>query len=80
MRLHAAVLVSVQKLYYVEESHGIVVTDVAFLPNTLKGNALKGSGHEAAMLSVAVDSRCQLHTVRNRSKHRPISLEKKNMP
>ncbi|XP_056458861.1 prolactin regulatory element-binding protein [Gadus chalcogrammus] len=57
---------SLRKLYYVEESHGIVVTDVAFLPNSLKGNALKGSNHEAAMLSVAVDSRCQLHTVRNR--------------
>ncbi|CAL8248128.1 unnamed protein product [Lota lota] len=57
---------SLRKLYYVEESHGIVVTDVAFLPNTLKGKALKGSNHEAAMLSVAVDSRCQLHAVRNR--------------
>ncbi|KAG7262756.1 hypothetical protein CRUP_028417 [Coryphaenoides rupestris] len=57
---------SLQKLYYVQESHGIVVTDVAFLPDTLKGRAVTGGAHEAAMLSVAVDSRCQLHTLRNR--------------
>ncbi|XP_014055741.1 prolactin regulatory element-binding protein isoform X2 [Salmo salar] len=56
---------SLQKLYYVQESHGIVVTDLAFLPDTLKGQSLKGN-NEAAMLSVAVDSRCQMHTVRNR--------------
>lgn len=39
------------------EAHGIVVTAVAFLPETpelLKNN-------EAALLSVAVDSRCRLH-------------------
>uniref|UniRef100_A0AAZ3SRZ6 Prolactin regulatory element-binding protein n=1 Tax=Oncorhynchus tshawytscha TaxID=74940 RepID=A0AAZ3SRZ6_ONCTS len=58
---------SLQKLYYVQESHGIVVTDLAFLPDTPKGQSLKGN-NEAAMLSVAVDSRCQMHTVRNRSK------------
>lgn len=52
---------SLQKLYYVQESHGIVVTDLAFLPSPLRGN------HEAAMLSVAVDSRCQMHALRNRS-------------
>lgn len=53
---------SLQKLYYVRESHGIVVTDLAFLPEIrgIRGN------NEAAMLSVAVDSRCQMHTVRNR--------------
>ncbi|XP_029928764.1 guanine nucleotide-exchange factor SEC12 [Myripristis murdjan] len=56
---------SLQKLYYVQESHGIVVTDLAFLPETLKGKNIKGN-NEAAMLSVAVDSRCQLHAVRNR--------------
>ncbi|XP_029590739.1 prolactin regulatory element-binding protein isoform X2 [Salmo trutta] len=56
---------SLQKLYYAQESHGIVVTDLAFLPDTLKGQSLKGN-NEAAMLSVAVDSRCQMHTVRNR--------------
>ncbi|XP_055782375.1 prolactin regulatory element-binding protein-like isoform X3 [Salvelinus fontinalis] len=56
---------SLQKLYYVQESHGIVVTDLAFLPDTPKGQSLKGN-NEAAMLSVAVDSRCQMHTVRNR--------------
>ncbi|XP_010862542.1 prolactin regulatory element-binding protein isoform X2 [Esox lucius] len=56
---------SLQKLYYVQESHGIVVTDLAFLPNTFKGQHMKGN-YEAAMLSVAVDSRCQMHTIRNR--------------
>lgn len=48
---------SLQRLYYVREAHGIVVTAVAFLPETpelLKNN-------EAALLSVAVDSRCRLH-------------------
>lgn len=56
---------SLQKLYYVQESHGIVVTDLAFLPDTLKGKNIKGN-NEAALLSVAVDSRCQVHTVANR--------------
>lgn len=56
---------SLQKLYYVQESHGIVVTDLAFLPDTLKGKHIKGN-NETAMLSVAVDSRCQVHTVANR--------------
>ncbi|XP_030640313.1 guanine nucleotide-exchange factor SEC12 [Chanos chanos] len=57
---------SLQKLYYVRESHGIVVTDLAFLPDSPKIRAVKG-GNEVAMLSVAVDSRCQMHTVANRS-------------
>ncbi|KAL7874533.1 hypothetical protein SRHO_G00055030 [Serrasalmus rhombeus] len=56
---------SLQKLYYVHESHGIVVTDLAFLPNAPKIKPLKGS-NEVAMFSVAVDSRCQLHTVPSR--------------
>ncbi|XP_033971533.1 prolactin regulatory element-binding protein [Trematomus bernacchii] len=56
---------SLQKLYYVQESHGIVVTDLAFLPDSLKGKDIKGN-NETAMLSVAVDSRCQIHTVPNR--------------
>lgn len=56
---------SLQKLYYVQETHGIVVTDLAFLPDTLKGKSIKGN-NEAALLSVAVDSRCQVHTVANR--------------
>ncbi|XP_041650301.1 prolactin regulatory element-binding protein [Cheilinus undulatus] len=53
---------SLQRLYYVQESHGIVVTDLTFLPEHkhIRGN------NEAAMLSVAVDSRCQVHTVANR--------------
>lgn len=59
----------IQKLYYVHESHGIVVTDIAFLPDRLSGKNIKGN-HETAMLSVAVDSRCQVHTILNRSKHR----------
>lgn len=57
---------SLQKLYYVRESHGIVVTDVAFLPHTLKGRAITGGALEAAMLSVGVDSWCQLHSLRRR--------------
>lgn len=57
-----------QKLYYVQESHGIVVTDLAFLPDAPKSKPVKGN-NEVAMLSVAVDSRCQLHTVANRSKY-----------
>nr|XP_046254898.1 prolactin regulatory element-binding protein isoform X2 [Scatophagus argus] len=56
---------SLQKLYYVQESHGIVVTDVAFLPDSLKGKNIKGN-NETAMLSVAVDSRCQVHAVAKR--------------
>ncbi|KAK5892875.1 hypothetical protein CesoFtcFv8_013222 [Champsocephalus esox] len=56
---------SLQKLYYVQESHGIVVTDLAFLPDSLKGKDIRGN-NETAMLSVAVDSRCQIHTIPNR--------------
>lgn len=56
---------SLQKLYYVQESHGIVVTDLAFLPDSLEGKNIKGN-NETAMLSVAVDSRCQVHAVPSR--------------
>nr|XP_005998762.1 PREDICTED: prolactin regulatory element-binding protein isoform X2 [Latimeria chalumnae]XP_014345542.1 PREDICTED: prolactin regulatory element-binding protein isoform X2 [Latimeria chalumnae] len=56
---------SLQKLYYVKEAHGIVVTEVAFLPETRRGRELIGD-NEAAMLSVAVDSRCKLHLIPNR--------------
>ncbi|CAL1610798.1 unnamed protein product [Knipowitschia caucasica] len=56
---------SLQKLYYVQESHGIVVTDLAFLPDSPRGRQLRGD-HEAALLSVAVDSRFQLHALNNR--------------
>lgn len=63
----ACVRAYVQRLYYVQESHGIVVTDLAFLPEGEKGQNMKGN-NEAAMFSVAVDSRCQIHTVPNRSK------------
>lgn len=51
---------SLQKLYYIQESHGIVVTDLCFLPDSLCGV------NEAALLSVAVDSRLQVHSVANR--------------
>ncbi|KAM4904016.1 guanine nucleotide-exchange factor SEC12 isoform 4-T4 [Sylvia borin] len=51
---------SLQRLYYVKEAHGIVVTDVAFVPESRPGRELLG-GHEAALLSVAVDSRCKVH-------------------
>lgn len=56
---------SLQRLYYVQESHGIVVTDLAFLPDSLRGRNIKGK-NEAAMLSVAVDSRCQVHAIADR--------------
>lgn len=56
---------SLQRLYYVQEAHGIVVTDLAFFPDTKQGRALCGD-NETAMLSVAVDSRCKLHVVPNR--------------
>ncbi|CAH2245206.1 prolactin regulatory element-binding [Pelobates cultripes] len=56
---------SLSKLYYVKEAHGIVVTDLAFLPDTIKGRKLQGD-NETALLSVAVDSRCLLHMVPNR--------------
>ncbi|XP_063054382.1 prolactin regulatory element-binding protein [Engraulis encrasicolus] len=56
---------SLQRLYYVQESHGIVVTDLAFLPESGKSQALRGD-NEVALVSVAVDSRCQMHTVPNR--------------
>ncbi|XP_038251915.1 prolactin regulatory element-binding protein isoform X4 [Dermochelys coriacea] len=51
---------SLQRLYYVKEAHGIVVTDVAFLPESQRGRELLVE-NEAALLSVAVDSRCKLH-------------------
>lgn len=56
---------SLQKLHYVQECHGIVVTDLAFLPDDPKSKPSKGD-NEVAMLSVAVDSRCQLHLVPRR--------------
>ncbi|XP_062934170.1 prolactin regulatory element-binding protein isoform X2 [Cynocephalus volans] len=56
---------SLQCLYYVKEAHGIVVTDVAFLPEKGRGPELLGS-HETALFSVAVDSRCQLHLLPSR--------------
>ncbi|XP_062345540.1 prolactin regulatory element-binding protein isoform X1 [Cinclus cinclus] len=58
-------LVCPQRLYYVKEAHGIVVTDVAFVPESRPGRELLG-GHEAALLSVAVDSRCKLHLLPTR--------------
>lgn len=56
---------SLQRLYYVRETHGIVVTDVAFLPEKGRGPELLGA-HETALFSVAVDSRCQLHLLPSR--------------
>lgn len=53
-------LPSPQRLYYVKEAHGIVVTAVAFLPESRRGRELLVE-NEAALLSVAVDSRCKLH-------------------
>ncbi|XP_069461611.1 guanine nucleotide-exchange factor SEC12 [Ambystoma mexicanum] len=56
---------SLQKLYYVNEAHSIVVTDLAFLPETPRGIELRGE-NEAALFSVAVDSRCKLHLINNK--------------
>ncbi|KAJ8290922.1 hypothetical protein GJAV_G00019220 [Gymnothorax javanicus] len=56
---------SLQRLYYVEEAHSIVVTDLAFLPDSPKGKEVLGD-NEAALLSVAVDSRCKIHVLPNR--------------
>lgn len=56
---------ALQRLYYVKEAHGIVVTDVAFVPESRGGQELL-AGNEAALLSVAVDSRCKLHLVPSR--------------
>ncbi|NXI48821.1 PREB protein, partial [Chloroceryle aenea] len=56
---------SLQRLYYVKEAHGIVVTDVAFIPESRGGRELL-AGNEAALLSVAVDSRCKLHLLPSR--------------
>ncbi|KYO22198.1 prolactin regulatory element-binding protein [Alligator mississippiensis] len=56
---------SLQRLYYVKEAHGIVVTDVAFMPESGRGRELL-AGDEAALLSVAVDSRCKLHLLPHR--------------
>ncbi|XP_007532666.1 prolactin regulatory element-binding protein [Erinaceus europaeus] len=57
---------SLQRLYYVREAHGIVVTDVVFLPETKgRGPELLGS-NECTLLSVAVDSRCRLHELPSR--------------
>lgn len=64
----------VQRLYYVQESHGIVVTDLAFLPDSLKGRSIKGT-NEAVLLSVAVDSRCQVHAVARRRKSVLIGVQ-----
>ncbi|KAF7235869.1 Prolactin regulatory element-binding protein [Varanus komodoensis] len=61
---------SLQRLYYVKEAHGIVVTAVAFLPET--PDLLKS--HEAALLSVAVDSRCHLHQIRCGRRSFPVGL------
>ncbi|KAJ8411541.1 hypothetical protein AAFF_G00163490 [Aldrovandia affinis] len=56
---------SLQNLYYVQEAHGIVVTDLAFVPDSPKGRMILGD-NEAAMLSVAVDSRCKMHVLHHR--------------
>ncbi|KAJ8288337.1 hypothetical protein COCON_G00009960 [Conger conger] len=56
---------SLQSLYYIQEAHGIVVTDLAFLPDSPKGRGILGN-NEAALLSVAVDSRCKMHVLPHR--------------
>lgn len=73
-----------QRLYYVREAHGIVVTDVAFLPEKGRGPELLGS-HETALFSVAVDSRCQLHLLPSRREslgwgYHPAFRYSRNLP
>ncbi|CAM9506498.1 unnamed protein product [Lampetra planeri] len=58
---------SLQQAYYVRETHGIVVTELAFVGDKAgRGVALRGS-NDAAMLSVGVDSRCKLHMLPRRT-------------
>ncbi|KAJ7341424.1 hypothetical protein JRQ81_005504 [Phrynocephalus forsythii] len=67
---------SLQRLYYIREAHGIVVTAVAFLPETpelLRDN-------EAALLSVAVDSRCRLHCIPCRRTSREGGWWRRRLP
>ncbi|XP_067883677.1 prolactin regulatory element-binding protein [Heterodontus francisci] len=56
---------SLQQVYYMKETHGIVVTDLAFLPDVGPAREVTGE-NEATLLSVAVDSRCKLHLVPSR--------------
>ncbi|XP_048392146.1 prolactin regulatory element-binding protein isoform X2 [Stegostoma tigrinum] len=56
---------SLQRVYYVKETHGIVVTDLAFLPDVDPMKEVTGK-NEAALLSVAVDSRCKVHLLPRR--------------
>ncbi|XP_060687160.1 prolactin regulatory element-binding protein isoform X1 [Hemiscyllium ocellatum] len=56
---------SLQQVYYVKETHGIVVTDLAFLPDVGPVKEVTRK-NEAALLSVAVDSRCKLHLLPRR--------------
>ncbi|XP_069786703.1 guanine nucleotide-exchange factor SEC12 [Narcine bancroftii] len=56
---------SLQQVYYMRETHGIVVTDLAFLPDAHGAREVIGE-NEVALLSVAVDSRCKLHLVPSR--------------
>lgn len=51
-----------------------MVTDLAFLPDAPKSKPVKGN-NEVAMISVAVDSRCQMHTMANRSKYTLITAQ-----
>ncbi|KAI2655771.1 Prolactin regulatory element-binding protein [Labeo rohita] len=57
--------VAIYIAFSLQESHGIVVTDLTFLPDAPKSKAVKGN-NEVVLLSVAVDSRCQMHAVSNR--------------
>ena len=56
-----------------KEAHGIVVTDVAFVPESRRGRELL-AGNEAALLSVAVDSRCKLHLLPSRRRCRGAAV------
>ncbi|KAM4654587.1 LOW QUALITY PROTEIN: guanine nucleotide-exchange factor SEC12-like, partial [Amazona ochrocephala] len=56
---------SLQKLYYVKEVHSIVVTDMAFAPESQHGWELL-AGNKAALLRAPADSHCKLHLLPSR--------------
>uniref|UniRef100_UPI00358F45EA guanine nucleotide-exchange factor SEC12 isoform X2 n=1 Tax=Myxine glutinosa TaxID=7769 RepID=UPI00358F45EA len=57
---------SLQRVYYVRETHGIVVTELGFLPSST-GQKSQKKHLDAELLSVSLDSRCKLHVLRART-------------
>uniref|UniRef100_A0A8C4QC03 Prolactin regulatory element binding n=1 Tax=Eptatretus burgeri TaxID=7764 RepID=A0A8C4QC03_EPTBU len=59
---------SLQRVYYVRETHGIVVTELGFLPSSTSQKSQK-KHLDAELLSVSLDSRCKLHVLPTRSEY-----------